>query len=223
MKDLFNSRARRLLLSGAVSVLVAAASASPALAGKPAAAAPASTAPVDTSMCTAPALSQPFLSWADTNWYALVPGESADNFNGAGWVLSGGANYVTTTLADGSTGLVLDLPAGSSAVSPTLCLTSEYPEARMMVDNLSGSNGGSVGFSVSYAGTSSANTPQQTGSFKTTGASGVSGGWALTDPVALAPSSAPGWQPMQITLTPQGPKKDDFQIYNLYVDPRCTS
>ena len=181
----------------------------------------AATTSVDTSMCTTPAFSQPFRSWGDTNSYALASGQSAGNFNGAGWVLSGGAKIVKTTLADGTTGSVLDLPGGSQAVSPTICVATNYPEARMMVSNLSGSNGGNVGFSVSYAGTSSAATPQQTGTFKTTGNEGVGGGWLLSQPAALQPGSSPGWQPMRITLTPSGPKKADFRIYNLYVDPRC--
>ena len=180
----------------------------------------AATTSVDTSMCTAPVLSQPFLSWQDTNWYALAPGQSTGNFNGAGWKLSGGAKIVKTTLADGTTGSVLDLPSGSQAVSPTICLTSAYPTARMMVSNLSGSNGGNVGFAVSYAGTSSAVTPLQTGTFKTTGSQGVAGGWLLSAPSQLQPSTVSGWQPMQVVLTPNGPKKSEFQIYNFYVDPR---
>jgi hypothetical protein len=92
----------------------------------------------------------------------------------------------------------------------------------MMVSNLSGSSGGKMDFAVSYAGTSSATTPQQTGTFKTTGNQGVSGNWLLSAPADMQPGSAPGWQPMQITLTPSGPKKTDFQIYNLYVDPRSS-
>ena len=39
-------------------------------------------------------------------------------------------------------------------------------------------------------------------------------------PVDLQPSAVPGWQPMRIVLTPSGAKKSEFQIYNLYVDPR---
>jgi hypothetical protein len=193
------------------------------LAAVSAAPAHAATTPLNTSMCSAPALSKPFLSWQDTNWYTLAPGERADQFTGAGWVLSGGAKIVTTTLADGTTNSVLDLPGGSHAVSPTICLTSAYPEARMMVNNTTGNNGGTVGFSVSYAGTTSATTPAKTGTFKTTGNGGVSGNWALTDPVNLAPSSNPGWQPMQVTLAPSGTAKADFRIYNLYLDPRMSS
>ena len=205
---------RRNLRGIGLGVALAAVGAAPALAA---------TTPVDTSMCSTPALSQPFLSWQDTNWYALAPGERADQFTGAGWVLSGGAKIVTTTLADGTTNSALDLPGGSHAVSPTICLTSAYPEARMMVNNTVGNNGGTVSFSVSYAGTSSATTPLKTGTFKTTGKVGVSGNWALTDPVNLAPSSTPGWQPMQVTLAPSGSSKADFRIYNLYLDPRMSS
>jgi hypothetical protein len=182
----------------------------------------AATTSVNTSMCSTPVFSQPFAAWQDTNSYTLASGQTADNFNGAGWKLSGGAKIVTATLSDGRTGSVLDLPAGSKAVSPTICVASNYPDARMMVNNLSGSNGGNVGFAVSYAGTSSAITPQQTGTFKTTGYQGVSGGWLLSAPSDMQPGSAPGWQPMQITLTASDPTKSEFHIYNLYIDPRCS-
>ena len=118
-----------------------------------------------------PALSQPFLAWGDSNWYALAPGEAADDFTGAGWTLTGGAQDRHHHAPGRRHRAVLDLPRGSPATSPTICLTSAYPTARMMIRNVSGSNGGSVGFSVSYAGTSTANAPLQTGTFKTTGAS----------------------------------------------------
>jgi hypothetical protein len=172
---------------------------------------------VDTSSCANPLLTQPFLAWGDTNWYALAPGETADAFGGAGWTLTGGAKIATTTLKDGTTGSVLDLPRGSTAVSPKVCLTSAYPTARMMIRDVSDSNGGSVGFSVSYAGTSTANSPLQTGSFKTTGSAGIAGNWFLSAPADLDPSTSPGWQVMQITLTANGSK--EFQAYNLYLDP----
>ena len=196
---------------------VAALGAAPAAAMTTAAATGAGATPVDTSSCTEPALTQPFLAWGDSNWYALAPGETADDFTGAGWTLTGGAKIVTATLKDGTTGSVLDLPRGSEAVSPTICLTSDYPTARAMIRNVSGSNGGSAGFSVSHAGTGTATAPVQTGTFKTTGSAGVAGDWALSDPANLDPSTTPGWQLMRITLTATGPK--EFQVYNLYNDP----
>jgi hypothetical protein len=177
-------------------------------------------ATTSTSSCVAPTVSQPFLAWGDTNSYFLAAGQTVGHFSGQGWTLSGGASIVVTTMADGTTGTALDLPAGSSAVSPQLCVTSDDPDARTMIRNLSGSNGGKVGFSVSYAGTSTATAPQQTGTFNTTGSGGVGASWLLSETAALTPSSVSGWQMMQITLAPSGPKKSDFQLSNLYLDPR---
>jgi hypothetical protein len=213
---------QHLLRSIGIGAAVAAFGAVPAQAAAQNAAGPTATSgsattSVDTSSCTNPLLTQPFLAWGDSNWYALAPGETADAFGGKGWTLTGGAKIVTTTLQDGTTGSVLDLPRGSTAVSPTVCLTSAYPTARMMIRNVSGSSGGSVGFSVSYAGTSTANSPLQTGSFKTPGSAGVASDWFLSAPADLDPSASTGWQLMQITLTADGPK--EFQAYNLYLDP----
>jgi hypothetical protein len=167
---------------------------------------------VDTSMCSTPTLSQPFLSWQDSNWYELVPGQSPGNFDGSGWVLSGGARIITTTLADGSTGAALDLPSGSKAVSPTLCVSSDYPTARTMIRDVVGAEG--VFFYVSYAGTDTWNTPKNTGQVH-----GQNTAWTLSTPVNLQPFNVSGWQPVRITLIPGG-TKSDFQVYDLYVDPR---
>jgi hypothetical protein len=200
MKGLLFSRRSALLGLG---VVIAAFAATPAQAA---------TASIDTSMCSNPLLSQPFLSAGDSHWYELLPGESADNFGGSGWVLSGGARITTTTLADGTTGSVLDLPSGSKAVSPTFCVTSSYPTARTMVRNVRGAEG--VFFYVSYEGTSTWDTPKNTGQVH-----GNNRAWTLSDPVNLQPYNVSGWQPVRITLIPGG-NTSDFQIYNLYVDPR---
>jgi hypothetical protein len=172
----------------------------------------AAVASVDTSACTDPLLSQPFLSWNDSSWYKLMPGESVDSFGGSGWALSGGATITTTTLADGATGSVLDLPSGSKAVSPTICVTSSYPTARTMVRNVRGAEG--VFFYVSYEGTPTWNTPKNTGQVH-----GSNTAWTLATPVNLQPYNVSGWQPVRIALIPGG-KTSDFEIYNLYVDPR---
>jgi len=144
----------------------------------------------------------------------LMPGESAGNFDAAGWVLSGGAKIITTTFPNGSVGSVLDLPSGSKAVSPTICVTSSYPIARAVVRNVVGSEG--VFFYVSYQGTSTWNTPKNTGQVHGSGTA-----WTLVTPVNLQPYNTLGWQPMRITLVPGG-NTSDFQLYNLYVDPRMS-
>jgi hypothetical protein len=171
------------------------------------------TAAVDTSACTAPLLSQPFAAAKDYSWYTLLPGESPGSFDGTGWQLSGGARIVTTTLANGSTSTVLDLPSGAKAVSPTICVTSDYPTARTMVRDVVGSEG--VFFYVSYQGTNTWDFPRNTGQVHGNGTA-----WTLSGKVNVQPSNLPGWQPVRFTLIAGG-NTSRFQIYDLYVDPHC--
>lgn len=169
-------------------------------------AAPAARA--DSSSCTAPALSQPFLGWGDSNQYALVPGESADNFDGTGWTLLRGAQIVTTTLADGSTGQVLDLPSGSVAVSPPVCLASNYPTARTMIQNV-GNGGGGVAV-VSRDLDSRAIEPLQT--------LNAGSSWSLSQPFNTLSENFEGWNQFQFAFIAYG-QAAEYQLYNFYVDP----
>jgi hypothetical protein len=170
-------------------------------------------ASVNTSQCSAPQYSQPFSYAGDNNWYTLPGGESYDSFGGQGWELSGGARLVTETLSDGTSGQVLDLPSGSKAVSPVICVTSEYPTARGIVRNVNGSEG--VFFYVEYEGTNTWGKPKNTGQIH-----GEHAAWTLVTPVNLQPENTAGLQPMRITLVPGG-NRSDFEVYNLYFDPRC--
>jgi hypothetical protein len=197
MKCLFSSKFLSALTLG---VLLAAAGAASAQAS------------VDTSQCQVPQYFQPFAYANDSNWYTTLPGESEDSFVGEGWTLSGGAKVVTTTLSDGGTGQVLDLPSGSRAVSPVICVMSSYPTARGLVRNVKGSEG--VFFYVEYEGTNTWEHPKNTGQIH-----GEQSAWTLVTPVNLQPYGMLGWQPMRITLVPGG-NSSDFEVYNLYVDPR---
>jgi hypothetical protein len=199
MKRLFSSK---LTVAFVVFCLVAAFAATSAQAA------------VNTSACASQRFSQAFSFAKDNNWYTLIPGQNEDQFGGEGWQLSGGAEIVTTTLADGSTSQVLDLPSGSKAVSPVICVTSEYPTARGMVRDVKGSEG--VFYYVEYEGTSTWNHPKNTGQVHGSGTA-----WTAVTPVNMQPYNAAGWQPMRVTLIPGG-KTSDFQVYNLYVDPRMS-
>lgn len=166
-----------------------------------------------TSACSEPSytFSQPFSSFKDANWYTLAPGESVNSFDGTGWTLSGGANLVTTTLADGSTGTVLDLPAGATAVSPPMCVSAAYPKARAQVRDLVG--GASIHLFVQYTNTPSWEKPIAAGTF-----AGQTQ-WSNTQPLDLHPGDLYGWQQEVFTLT-GGPKgSTDAQVYDFYVDP----
>jgi len=203
---LFSRIARSMGFCGAIAVISAGLAATPALAD---------TTAVDTSSCTAPQLSQPFLSAKDSGWYTLAPGESVDSFGGGGWTLSGGASIETTQLADGSTGQVLNLPSGSKAVSPVMCVDDGYQTARTEVRDLVGSEG--VFFYISYEGTNTWTNPQNSGQVH-----GQQTNWTLSDPVNVQPSNTTGWQLVRFTFEPGG-NHSDFQIYNFWVDPRMHS
>jgi hypothetical protein len=157
--------------------------------------------------CTAPTLTQPFTSAGDTNSYAPLPGESWNVFTGTGWTLSGGAKVVSATLADGTTGTVLDLPSGARAVSPATCLTNDHPSARGQIRSVSGTGG--VAVTVTSLGTK-----QQSAGFMPS----TSSAWTLASPVNLNPSTVSGWQLAQFTFTTPG--TGEYQISNFYVDPK---
>ena len=94
--------------------------------------------------CSPPQLSQLFLSYNDTSWYTLLAGETTNGFDGDGWQLGGGAQIITTQLSDGQVGPVLDLPSGSVAASPPVCVSSSFTTARTMMRTLARNDGVSV-------------------------------------------------------------------------------
>src|SRR5947209_5968211 len=151
-KRLFSRLSGQVGLGGLLTAIIACGVSAPAMAA---------TTTVDTSWCSNPTVSQYLSPFKDSNWYSYMPGESNDSFDGSGWTLSGGASLKTVTLADGQTGTVLDLPSGSKAVSPAICVNNSYPTARTRVRDLIGAEG--VQFYVSYEGTATWSTPKNTG------------------------------------------------------------
>lgn len=149
-----------------------------------------------------------FLGWGDTNWYTLVPGESLDNFAGTGWTLSGGARLVSQKLYDGKTGYVLDMPSGSKAVSPLVCIGNGYPIAKTLIRNLAGTSDG-VAFTPFDLTTN-----KQQGTMQLRGSTA----WSLSPPVNVLPGAVSGWHIMQFTYVAGG-RTSDFQIYDFAVDP----
>ena len=123
----------------------------------------ATTATTAEAGCSAPLLYQPFTALKDSHFYMPAPGGTFDDPAGDGWQLSGGARIVQTTQPDGTVAGVLDLPSKATAVSPSMCITSDYPTARLWVRNVVGSEG--VFFYVSYASNGSWTIPKNTGQF----------------------------------------------------------
>jgi hypothetical protein len=209
---LFSLRARIVAACGIVSCLVAVAGTASAMAAPKYDDGPAE---IDRTACVYPELSKMF-QWArDPNWYFQAPGQDDTGFLGDGWKLQNGAQVVTTTLSDGSTGQVLDLPSGSRAVSPTMCVDSGFKTARTMVRNVTGGDG--VQFYVAYDGTKTWTEPKGTGQVH-----GDHDDWTLSGPVNVQPSNTPGWQLVRFSFVAGG-KTSEFQIYDFNVDPRMKS
>jgi hypothetical protein len=171
------------------------------------------TTVVSSAACSTPQLSQPFASWQDNNWYTLAPGESADSFDGGGWTLLNGANIQTERLNDGQSGSVLDLPSGAEAISPPMCVDSDYPTARTMVQTTGGAQ---VAAGVFYGGAAPKSQYQLSGTIQGTGA-----GFSLSQPLQVHPGNQTGWQMVQFIFGSTG-SAGDGQIYNFYVDPRMS-
>ena len=119
---------------------------------------------------------------------------------------------MTTTLADGSIGTALDLPVGSIAVSPPMCVSADYPAARTMVRDIAGPP--SIHLYVAYTNTPSWEKPIEAG--------GIPGNtqWTDSPPLQLHPGNLYGWQQEVFTLSNNG-KATDAQVYNFYVDTHC--
>jgi hypothetical protein len=160
------------------------------------------------SKCTEPPLYQPFASFGDSNYYALPAGETYNNFTGKGWVLTGGARFISTTLYDGTTGYVLEMPPNASATSPNFCLNPSYPVARTMIADVLGPP--NLSFYVTYVAsgqTPTSSIPAPPGNK-----------WSLSPTFKLYPSTEGGWQLGKFTFA-SGGNESLVRVYNFYVDP----
>jgi hypothetical protein len=91
--------------------------------------------------CDAPAISHPFAQWGDDASYKPV---ADGGFEGGadGWTLRGGAKVVdgneTYKVSGADDSSSLELPAGSSATSPTVCVGLKEPTLRFFARKNSG-------------------------------------------------------------------------------------
>lgn len=227
---LFSRRSRSIGFVGIIATVLSCAATAPAFAASAPAAPPAGPATPaganlnqyseaslywgDTSQCQPPTVDQPLLSWKDSHYYTLAPGQNQNGFTGQGWTLADGASVKSETVHPGAAADVLDLPSGSVAISPAMCVSSAFPTARTMVRNVAGGEG--VQVYVAYAGQHSEVQPQNVGQVH-----GQQTSWTLSDPFNVQPGNVSGWELVRFTFVPGG-KTSDFQLYNFYVDPRAS-
>jgi hypothetical protein len=88
--------------------------------------------------CPGQPTAQRFMPWADPAWYAPAP-DGGFEAGALGWTLAGGA-----AIADGNEPYFVDrrsdrrslnLPGGSSATSPSICVGLEHPTLRFFLRN----------------------------------------------------------------------------------------
>ncbi|MDQ2631217.1 MAG: hypothetical protein M3Y75_09665 [Actinomycetota bacterium] len=161
---------------------------------------------------------QVFKPWGDNHFYVLAP-DGGFEAGGSGWSLAGGAATVEGNesfyLNDPADQRSLSLPAGSSAVSPPVCMSLDTPIFRVLARN---TGDPSAGLRVEA-------TYKLLGLVRTKTVSTVKAGpaWAPSQQMStvltlstivgtLIPSS------IQIKITPVG-SGGQWQVDDLYIDP----
>lgn len=143
---------------------------------------------------------QAFSAFGDPRSYVLAPdGDFASG--GAGWTLEDGATASSQTLS---------LPAGSSAVSPPLCVSKETPFLRAMALD-SGVAGAKLKVEVVYEGLDATR--------NRTVAGDKGGDWDPTQPLGLNFGLATLGESdasVQIRFTAVGA---EWQVDDVYIDP----
>ncbi len=172
---------------------------------------PAYVDPLPAESCVHPPAIQALLAFDDANFYTLAPGGTFSDADG--WDRTGYASIQTTVQPDGTEGQVLDLPPGSQATSPPMCITVDYPTARLWARGLEGS--ADVEFNVVYWRNGEWTKPKHTGNFK-----GDKKGWGLSKEMKCNPEKHADWQQVRFVLFNDG--KSNVQVDNFWVDPRAS-
>lgn len=161
---------------------------------------------------------QVFKPWGDQSSYVLAP-DGGFEAGGQGWYLGGGAKTIGENeafrLNSAGDSRSLSLPAGSTAVSPPICMSLDTPSFRLVARN---SGNASSGLRVEA-------TYQLLGLVHTKTVSTVYAGstWAPSQQMStvLSLSTIVGTlipSAIQIRITPLG-SGGQWQVDDLYIDP----
>lgn len=170
--------------------------------------------------CSYTGAKQVFKPWGDQHEYVLAPNGGFES-GASGWSLSGGAGLVAENeafhLNAAGDGASLSLPAGSSAVSPPLCMSIDTPLFRLLARN-SGNPSSTLRVEAIY-------NVLGLGLLHTTVGNSVSAGasWVPTQGMStvLGLSTVVGTLVptyIQVRITPVGPG-GAWQVDDLFVDP----
>ncbi len=219
------SRTRRILFAAFAASLLTGVLSSTAMASTEVAPEPeANPAPAqvnsELAVCPGQTFAQPFMELGDSNYYTLVEGSEFER-SGEGWTLLGGAKIVEGTRPDGARGGVLDLPSGSIAMSPPVCVTLQYPTARTWAE--AGQSGGTISVAVLYNTGNLGRGLPTTASVSIGSVSSEPGaGWQLSQPFNVNPQlggASEGVREARFVYTAVG-RRADYHVSGLFVDPR---
>jgi hypothetical protein len=159
-----------------------------------------------------------FSPWGDQRNYVLAP-DGGFEAGGSGWDLNRGAQVVDGNesyfLNDAADAKSLSLPAGSSAVSPLVCMSIDTPSFRLLARN-TGDPSSRLRVEAVFNLLGLVRT-------KTAGTVTAGSGWAPSQSVStvLTLSTLVGTlipSAIEIRLTPLD-AKGNWQVDDLYVDP----
>lgn len=188
---------------------------------------------VPDGLCDEHAFSTPFAALGDTAVYTRVPG---GDFEGAltGWALTGKVVAIldrVDNLGLGTDARALSLPAGASATSPLMCVTTDYPYFRFFARSTSPATLSRLKVEVVYEATTPATvipvgtmygskmstwqaTPQlRTGVVLATIAMNLS----KTQQILAGDEPVVGAGPMRVRLTAVS---DAWEVDDIFVDPK---
>ena len=158
---------------------------------------------------------QPFVPWGDSSWYNLGPSGSFED-SLSGWTLTGSAAvvpgnesfYVNSPTDQNS----LSLPTGSTAKTPYVCITTDYPNMRFFVQN-SGTKSAQLRIDQLQL--------QQNGIVKIVKTTNIAAtaAWAPSSMISIQPPPpSQGNGTVAFKFTPQG-STGKWRIDDWYVDP----
>jgi len=203
------ARARGARVSAAAALAALLASAFPAIAS---------------AGCPQATLSQPFTQFGDSSWYQLAPAGSFEA-GAPGWVAqsgllglvqdgaSVGAGNESYNLVPGSHSLVVK--AGSTAVSPFFCVSSEYPTFRFLARQPGGASASPLNVSLRWVNVLGVGVETGAGSLKSYGA------WSPS-PVLRLGESVPLWMPgstLQVQLVFRAGSGGSWSVDDVFLDP----
>jgi hypothetical protein len=171
--------------------------------------------------CTPQAtLSQTFATWGDYGQYTPVTNAGLEN-GATSWYLSAGASVVSGNepwkVGGATHSRSLNLPSGSSAVTPPICIDQTYPYFRMFAKN-TGAADGALKIDVLFYDSKGNIASTKPLSYKS-----ASTAWAPTGMINIGvftTKTTVSAAPVAFRFTPTG-KSASYQIDDVYVDPWC--